>query len=104
MRWKWEYLQNPAGNLVVVADLNGRIIGHLTEIPIQMKVEGTVVRGSITAEVMTHPDFRLRGIFTEMYKLSLNERINQGFSRSYAFNNENSHAAFLKFGSFDVAS
>lgn len=101
-KWRWEHLQNPESNLIVVADLEGRIIGQLAQIPIPMKVGDALVKGNISADLMTHPDFRHQGVFREMQRFSRTEQVKLGFSISYAFNNEKSYAPFLRYGNVDV--
>jgi len=100
--WRWEYRENPAGSFIVVTEYKGQIIGHVSRIPVAIKVFDTVVKGGISAELMTHPDFRRRGIFRSMARFSREESRKEGYELSYAFTNKNSHAASLRYGSSDV--
>jgi len=67
--WKWEFEEGPEGRafIYIVEDEN-RIIGHFADIPRQFSVEGGVVLGTLSLDLMVHPDYWRKGIFEAMGK------------------------------------
>ena len=65
--WKWEFNENPDGKaLIYIVAEGGRVIGHYADIPRRFSVNGKVVLGTLSLDLMVHPDFWRRGIFEEM--------------------------------------
>jgi len=65
--WKWEFDEGPDGRawIYVVEDEN-KIIGHFADIPRRFSVQGDVVLGTLSLDLMVHPDYWRRGIFAAM--------------------------------------
>jgi GNAT superfamily N-acetyltransferase len=65
--WRWEFIENPDGRafIYLVEDQN-KIIGHFADIPRRFSVEGETVLGTLSLDLMVHPDYRRKGIFEEM--------------------------------------
>jgi len=65
--WRWEYEKGPDGRawIYIVEDEN-KIIGHFADIPRRFSVEGEVVLGTLSLDLMVHPDYWRRGIFAAM--------------------------------------
>lgn len=60
----WRYLDNPPEEaLIIVAEADGRIVGAQPSHVIRIECHGSDVRGLLLLDVMTHPDFRGRGVF-----------------------------------------
>jgi GNAT superfamily N-acetyltransferase len=67
--WKWEFEEGPDGGgfLYVVEDAN-QIIGHFADIPRRFSIEGEVILGTLSLDLMVHPDYWRKGIFAAMGK------------------------------------
>jgi GNAT superfamily N-acetyltransferase len=65
--WDWEFTEGPAGKsfLYIVEDQN-KIIGHFGDIPRWFSVQGEVVLGTLSLDLMVHPDHWRKGIFAAM--------------------------------------
>ncbi|MBM3250092.1 MAG: GNAT family N-acetyltransferase [Candidatus Omnitrophica bacterium] len=61
---RWEYSDNPAGRAIIwVARHNRRIVGQYVINPVRMKLGAMVREGSLAIKVLTHRDFREKGIY-----------------------------------------
>jgi len=65
--WRWEFIEGPDGgaSIYIVEDEN-KIIGHFADIPRRFSVGGKVVLGTLSLDLMVHPDYWRRGIFEAM--------------------------------------
>jgi len=65
--WRWEFIEGPDGKafLYIVEDQN-RIIGHFADIPRRFSVQGEAVLGTLSLDLMVHPDYWRKGIFAAM--------------------------------------
>ncbi len=65
--WQWEFMEGPDGKafIYIVEDRN-KIIGHFADIPRRFSVEGEVVLGTLSLDLMVHPDYWRRGIFAAL--------------------------------------
>lgn len=65
--WRWEFMGGPDGKaFIYIVEEGGRVIGHFADIPRRFSVNGKVVLGTLSLDLMVHPDFWRRGIFEEM--------------------------------------
>jgi len=61
----WRYLPPaPCRSLIWVAESDGRIVGAQPSHEVALRFDGEVLRGSLLLDVMTHPDYRRRGVFS----------------------------------------
>jgi GNAT superfamily N-acetyltransferase len=61
--WRWQIKENPDGVAWIYLAENGdKIIGHLADLPKRFSVRGKMVLGTLTHDMMVHPDYRGRGI------------------------------------------
>ena len=67
--WQWEFMEGPDGKafIYIVEDRN-KIVGHFADIPRRFSVQGEVVLGTLSLDLMVHPDYWRRGIFEAMGK------------------------------------
>jgi GNAT superfamily N-acetyltransferase len=67
--WKWEFEEGPDGGgfLYIVEDVN-KIVGHFADIPRRFSAQGEVVLGTLSLDLMVHPDYWRKGIFAAMGK------------------------------------
>jgi len=65
--WSWEFMEGPEGQgfLYIVEDGN-KIVGHFADIPRQFSAQGEVVLGTLSLDLMVHPDYWRKGIFAAM--------------------------------------
>lgn len=95
--WRWEFRDNPAGlGFSVVADDDGKIVGHFGAIPVKWKCGDETIMGAQSVDGFTHPDYRLQGMFVKLAKTVHDEAIGSGVSLIWAFPNQNSYPAFMK--------
>jgi len=102
-RWLWEYKNNPYGFLTVVAEDNGRIVGHMGLVLIDVKVGNKIIRGSQACDLCVHPDFRRQGMFLTIGKTLMRRASEKRVFFTYGFPNEPAYHGHLKYGWFDVA-
>jgi GNAT superfamily N-acetyltransferase len=65
--WKWEFMDGPDGKaLLYLAEDGEKLAGHFADIPRRFSVNGEVSLGTLSLDLMVHPDYRRKGIFAEM--------------------------------------
>jgi GNAT superfamily N-acetyltransferase len=65
--WRWEFMEGPDGKAFIYIIQDGeRVVGHFADIPRQFSVNGEPVLGTISVDLMVHPDFRRKGFFFKM--------------------------------------
>jgi hypothetical protein len=67
--WQWEFMEGPDGRafIYIVEDRN-KMVGHFADIPRRFSVQGEVALGTLSLDLMVHPDYWRRGIFQAMGK------------------------------------
>jgi len=70
--WKWEFMEGPDGAArVYLVKEREMIAGHLADLPKRFCVEGKTVIGSLTLDMMVHPDYRRRGVSAAMARYGI---------------------------------
>ena len=67
--YEWFNLYCPTGhnrNYVAIDNINGRFVGCYGLLPIKIQINDQIIDGSLCTNVMTHPEYQRRGIFTQM--------------------------------------
>ena len=65
--WKWLFREGTDGKaLIYLVEDHGRLAGHFSDIPRRFSVNGEVLLGTLSLDLMVHPDYRRQGIFAEM--------------------------------------
>lgn len=83
--WRWKYLDNPIGLKAVVVALDGdRIIGCGHRSYFRVKIGDDVVLCGQGMDVVTHPDYRGRGVFSKLEVLKDNAPANNERLLNYA--------------------
>jgi len=96
-KWDWLYHRNPCGDrVIIVAEANGKLVGQSTMLPLHMKVGNDQGVGTLTLNVMTHPNYQGRGIFTALARGAQQLAAEKRMVVTYAFANENSYPAFIR--------
>jgi hypothetical protein len=95
--WSWQYRDPPAGfGRIRVAVSEDQIVGHYAVVPMQMQVMGEMIRGTLSLDTMTHPDFQRRGILGKLAGEVYDELDRDGLPITYGFPNENSVGALTR--------
>jgi len=92
--WKWEFMEGPDGKaLIYIVEEGGRVIGHFSDIPRKFSVNGNLVLGTLSLDLMVHPDYRRRGLFEEMgrYAAQHVKEANGLFMMAYPIRKETIH-------------
>ncbi len=93
----WRYRDNPAGAVVGADAWDGeRLAAHYVTCPVEAQIDGQPVRGLLSLNTATHPDYQGRGLFTKLAE----EAYAQGAAAGYGFvigvANANSTPGFLR--------
>lgn len=86
--FRWAFEDGPDGpaRFYIASDGRGRVAGSYTVVPQRFAAAGDAeVPGSIVVDVMTHPDFRRRGVFTMLGRAAMadNARLGVAFACGY---------------------
>ena len=91
------YRMNPEGAVISFNAFDGqKMVAHQSFVPEKMLVNGRVVRCLRSMAVVTHPDYRGRGLFANLTNCAVEEAERQGYEFIYAVTNENSFPVFIK--------
>ena len=95
---EWQYVNNPAGAAVIVVsrDEGGQLAGQYVVIPMHFLFRGEVLKGSLSLNTLTHPEYRGRGLFTQMAKETYRICAELGLSITLGFPNPNSYPGFVR--------
>jgi len=100
---KWQYFNNPAGNVVIWVARDrttSKLAGSYSVIPIRMKIDSIVSMGSLSLNTMTHPDYRNQGIFKALAERTFESCCAKSIILTIGLPNANSYPGFtgaLKF-------
>ena len=98
--WKWEFLDGPDGKaFIYIAEDNGTVAGHFADVPRRFWLNGALCLGTLSLDLMVHPDYRRRGAFTRMgqYAVQRVAGANGLFMTAFPIRKE-TIAGFLKLG------
>jgi len=99
--FEWQYLDNPAGKAKIwVAEHNGNIVSNYVAVPHLFKVDQREGIAWMIQDILTHPDYRKRGIMHKLHDLCSEAICNEQFPINYTFPDENrgTYRLFLKNG------
>ncbi|MFZ5800485.1 MAG: GNAT family N-acetyltransferase, partial [Candidatus Omnitrophota bacterium] len=96
--WKWQYANNPFGRAItLLAKENGALAGQYANIPIDLKLDGKVVKAATVIDLMVRPEFRRQGIFKKMGEEANRILSRENFALSLAFpSRKDSSAGFVQ--------
>lgn len=103
--WVWEYERNPYVRdhaFIWAAEADGRVVGVHPSIPIMLYARGERRRALWSVDLMTHPDWRGRGIFKALTERLLEESREEGITAYLVIPNRNSGPLLRKRGWFDI--
>ncbi len=98
--WNWQMNENPDGKAwIYIAEDGNQIIGHLADLPKRFVAGGKLVLGSLTHDMMVHPQYRRKGISsaTAEYGIHRVEREKGMFMTAYSIRVESLNS-LLKVG------
>jgi GNAT superfamily N-acetyltransferase len=93
--WRWQIQENPDGIAWIhLAEDGNKIVGHLADLPKRFSVQGEVVLGTLTHDMMVHPDYRRRGISTATARHAIHkiEKEKGRFMTAYSIREESFHS------------
>ena len=89
--WRWEFIENPDGRAsIYIVEDQRKIIAHFADIPRRFSVGGEAVLGTLSLDLMVHPDYWRKGIFQAMGKYAIQRVKNDNcfFMSSYPIRRE----------------
>jgi GNAT superfamily N-acetyltransferase len=93
----WRYRDNPAGTVVGADAWDGeRLAAHYVTCPLEARIEGATVRGLLSLNTATHPDYQGRGLFTRLAETAYGQGADAGFDFVIGVANANSTPGFLR--------
>jgi GNAT superfamily N-acetyltransferase len=96
-RWRWRYLDNPAGRAIIDLAWHGEsLVAHHAVSPVALHACGSDWRAGLGVAVMTHPKHRGRGIFSELLPRTYARMVNDGMPMVWVFANEFSHRLVVR--------
>ena len=95
------YIDNPCGRAISFNAFDGnKMVAHYACIIKQMRIEGRVVDGLLSMATVTHPDYRGRGLFKTLAKMTYDSAREKGYEFVIGVANANSYPGFMKYFPF----
>jgi GNAT superfamily N-acetyltransferase len=86
--WNWLFQEHPLGaSPFVVADAGDRLAGQYATVPARLQHAGRVVRGLISVQTATDPDFQRQGVLSAL-ATALYEQTRESFPVVFGFPNQ----------------
>lgn len=93
----WRYRDNPAGAVVGCDAWDGeRLAAHYVTCPLEARIDGGLVRGLVSLNTATHPDYQGRGLFTQLAQAAYDQGAAAGYDFVIGVANANSTPGFLR--------
>lgn len=94
---KWQYKENPLGNIVGFnAYWGDELAAHYVTMPIEMCLFGTIRRGLLSLNTATHPKHQGKRLFSILANTTFNWAKEHGYEYVIGVANANSTHGFLK--------
>lgn len=95
------YVENPCGRAISFNAFDGdKMVAHYVCIIKQMLIDGRVVNGINSMATVTHPDYRGRGLFKTLAKMTYDYARDNGYEFVIGVANANSFPGFMKYFPF----
>jgi len=95
--WEWKFEKGPFKPAqILVAESDNAIVGIRPTILLPVKSGKEVSIAGLNVDVMTHPEFRGRGIFSTLVQESFKLLNEQGINFAFTFPNENSYPGYVR--------
>ena len=93
----WRYRDNPAGQVVGADAWDGeRLAAHYVACPLEARIDGQTVRGLVSLNTATHPDYQGRGLFTKLAEAAYGLGAAAGYAFVIGVANASSTPGFLR--------
>ncbi|HLZ74967.1 GNAT family N-acetyltransferase [Phenylobacterium sp.] len=93
----WRYRDNPAGAVIGADAWDGeRLAAHYVACPLEARIDGELVRGLVSLNTATHPDYQGRGLFTRLAEHAYGLGRDAGYGFVIGVANANSTPGFLR--------
>jgi GNAT superfamily N-acetyltransferase len=97
--YQWKYFGNPFGKAWVGIAVSGdRVVSSVSAMPKPLQVRGRRVLAYELGDFLTAPDFRRRGLFSQLVRLVLEKAVHQGAALVYVRPNDTSFPLLMKLG------
>jgi GNAT superfamily N-acetyltransferase len=95
--WKWKYShrERKAPQILMVVS-KGKIVGIQPSLVNRINLQNREVYACMLADVMTHPEYRRKGIFSLLIRESMKRSLKKGIPLIYTFPNEQSFPGFIE--------
>jgi GNAT superfamily N-acetyltransferase len=93
----WRYRDNPAGTVVGADAWDGdTLAAHYVTCPLEAWIDGAVVKGLLSLNTATHPDYQGQGLFTTLAERAYELGAAAGYGFVIGVANANSTPGFLR--------
>jgi GNAT superfamily N-acetyltransferase len=93
----WRYRDNPAGTVVGADAWDGeRLAAHYVACPLEARIDGELVRGLVSLNTATHPDYQGQGLFTRLAEHAYGLGRDAGYGFVIGVANASSTPGFLR--------
>lgn len=100
---QWLYASNPDGPVVGYDAYDGdRLAAHYVCVPVSLSLFGQAVRGLLSLNTATHPDYQGKGLFTTLAAKTYDYAAERGYTAVYGVANANSTPGFIRKLGFDL--
>ena len=94
--FRYWYLENPDGKVISYNAFDqGQLVAHQSFVPERMLVDGQIAKCVRSMAVVTHPDYRGKGLLSQLTNAALEDVKNEGYAFAYAVTNGNSVSSFV---------
>ena len=102
---RWQYRENPDGQVVGYNAWNGAVLAaHYVTIPLVARVNGVVEKGLLSLNTATHPVHQGKGLFTRLANATYDMGREQGYRFVIGVANANSTHGFTRKLGFQLVS
>ncbi len=93
----WRYRDNPAGTVIGADAWDGeRLAAHYVACPLEARIDGELVRGLVSLNTATRPDYQGQGLFTRLAEHAYGLGRDAGYGFVIGVANANSTPGFLR--------
>jgi GNAT superfamily N-acetyltransferase len=93
----WQYRLNPAGKALGFDAWAGDVLAaHYACIPVQISLEGKLVKALLSLNTATHPAHQGKGLFTMLAERTYAAAADEGYACIYGIANANSTPGFIR--------
>lgn len=99
--FKHWYIDNPYGHAISFNAFDGdKMVAHYVCVIKELLIDGRIVKGILSMATVTHPDYRGRGLFKTLAKMTYDCARDNGYEFVIGVANANSFPGFMKYFPF----